>query len=123
MNKIKKIKIGNVEIGTISSDTYISNELKNLKEKLLFHKLLILEDDYLKKNESCKKEILRYMQFLRDNLFDFEMRHNDFVDVWIKEVKPYILDNFPEDKLHGKENDYLYDKLYDVLKFSNLHLD
>jgi len=137
MNRIIKLKI------SFCSDECFNEELDWAISQLVFAKLSLLEDAYLNFKASDKlslidrknldeirrhydNSILRYLKFLRENVVLFKTKYIDWTDTWIKEIKPYIFDNFPDERLLHQakvKGVNLYDRLHDIAKYSDLHYE
>ena len=123
--KIKKIKTD----FCLKSNGYLDQELKSLCEEIIFLKISFLEDCYLREENNYPDEILAYMRFLRENIILFKTKYIDWTDTWLREIKPYILDHFLDEKtLHQEyrrdvsgQKQNLYDRLHDIAKYSDLH--
>ena len=108
----------------LKNDRFFNEELNEVIRQVIFSKISLLEDYYLKEVRCYPDEILGYLRFLRENIVLFKSKYNSWAESWIKEIKPYILEHFHDEKLlhERKYNDRnLYDCLHDIAKFSDLH--
>jgi hypothetical protein len=128
MKKCRVIKTSSNSV-VMKIDGHLSEEVSSLMREVIFEKVSMLEDYYLEGVGVYSTEILRYLRFLRDNITEWRFQHPDWTDVWIREVKPYIQNNFPDlELLHIKrwkscQNMNLYDRLHEIAKYSDLHKD
>jgi len=123
MKKIFKLEF------SLKKDRHFSEEFDFVVRQVIFSKISLLEDFYLK-GVTCfsySDEILAFLRFLRENIVLFKSRYPDWTDTWIREIKPYILDHFKDEKLlyerKYKNGRNLYDCLHDIAKYSDLHSD
>ena len=116
MKKIIKIQI--------TEKSLLSEEIKEVINKLIDAKISLLADYYLKDVSDYQYQISQYSDYLKRNALYFKEKYCDWTDTWIGDVKPYILENFPDEYLlHRKKfaNGNLYDCLHDMAEYSDLH--
>ena len=108
----------------LNVDRHLSEEMESLTRDAIFYKCSILEDYYLSHFPPMKGDkILPYLRFLRENVVRWKMEYSEWHDVWKKEVKPYILDNFTEDETWTKSSKKGFGNLYDCLHYVAKYLD
>jgi len=120
MKKVIKIQI------CLDGNSFLSDELERVSKELIFSKISLLENYYLKGVACYPDEILMYLRFLKESVFLFKSKYFDWSDTWNKEIKPYILSHFLDDKLlHERKykSGSLYDCLHDIARYSDLHTD
>ena len=111
---------------TLYRDRHLSEEIDGLVNNAIFHKCSMLEDHYLRGFSMAGDKILKYLRFLRENVLKWKTEYPDWTEVWIREVKPYILENFGNEtwvKSNIKGNGNLYDCLSAVAYYLDLHIN
>ena len=107
----------------LDKDKHLSAEMEEVVREMIFLKCSILEDHYLEGFSIAGSKIIAYLQWLRENVTEWKGKYADWADTWIREVKPYIGNNFTHEETWTKSTKKGFGNLYDCLHYVAKYLD